>query len=399
MARSSIGLDIGTRAVSLAEVTIAGGKPVLSRFGRSLLPAGAVEHGEIQDPIAVGATITALWKKLGLTGRTAHLGIANRHVVVRVIELPSMSKDDLASAIRFQAQDHIPIPLAEAVMDFQVLGEIERPDGNVQQVLVVAAERGTIQPLLAAVQAARLEALTLELNAYPLVRTFGDKAASSAQAIVDIGAGVTNIVVHKDGKIRFTRILPAFGGEEFTKAVVDATGVTRDEAEALKRRSSALLRTSGRTPVAAHAHSQPLPHRPAASMPNDEDVASESVFVMNDETSVQTNGSSPAAQVEAAATAINPALDRFVTEVRGSLDFYTSQPDAVHLEKVILTGGGSLMGGIAERLSESLGVPVEQGDPFERVPVGKIDVSPQEIAVAEPFMGIAIGLALSEVTF
>lgn len=395
MARSSIGLDIGTRAVSVAEVTVSGGKPVLSRFGRTLLPPGAVEHGEIQDPIAVAGTVIALWKKLGLTGRSVHLGISNRHVVVRVIELPAMSKDDLNAAIKFQAQDHIPIPLAEAVMDFEVLDEVERPDGNVQHVLVVAAERGTIQPLLAAVEAAHLEALTLELNAYPLVRCFGEKG-DAAQAIVDIGAGVTNIVVQRNDKIRFTRILPAFGGEEFTKTITDALGVTRDEAETLKRRASALLRTGGRASVGAQSRGRSAGSRSSASIPNDERVGSDSNFVMNPE-ETSTNGSSSAEQVEAAAKAVDPALDRFVTEVRGSLDFYTSQPDATQLGKITVTGGGSLMGGIAERLGESLAIPVEHGHPFERVPVGKIAVSPQEMSVAEPFVGVAIGLALAEV--
>src|SRR5436190_21382679 len=144
MARSSIGLDIGTRAVSLAEVGVSGGKPLHSRFGRALLPIGAVEHGEIQDPQAVANAITTLWKKLGLSGRAVHVGIANRHVVVRVIEVPAMSKDDLSAAIKFQAQDHIPIPLAEAVMDFEVIDEVEREEGKFQRILVVAAERGTI---------------------------------------------------------------------------------------------------------------------------------------------------------------------------------------------------------------------------------------------------------------
>src|SRR4029079_12519164 len=179
-----------------------------TRFGRSLLPLGVVDHGEIQDPKAVGDAVANLWKKLGLTERTVHVGIANRHVVVRVIEVPAMSKDDLGAAIKFQAQDHIPIPLAEAVMDFQVIDEVEKAEGKFQHVLVVAAERGTIQPLLASLQVARLEPLSLELNAYPLVRCFGSTQSEKAQAIVDVGAGVTTVVIHKNGSIRFTRILP-----------------------------------------------------------------------------------------------------------------------------------------------------------------------------------------------
>jgi type IV pilus assembly protein PilM len=101
------------------------------------------------------------------------------------------------------------------------------------------------------------------------------------------------------------------------------------------------------------------------------------------------------AQADAVAEVLEPMLDRLVTEVRGSIDFYTSQPDASPLERIVLTGGGSLMGGVAERLQASLGLPAEPGHPFERVPVGKIKVSKQEVAVAEPFMGVAFGLALA----
>src|SRR5688572_13950697 len=107
MARTSIGLDVGTRAVRLAEVQVTSGKPTVTRFGRVLLPVGAVEHGEIQDPQVVGEAIVTLWKRLGLSGRGVNVGVSNRRVVVRVIELPAMKPDDLASAIRFQAQEHI----------------------------------------------------------------------------------------------------------------------------------------------------------------------------------------------------------------------------------------------------------------------------------------------------
>ncbi len=402
MGRSSIGLDIGTRAVSLAEVSIAGGKPQLVRFGRALLPFGAIDHGEIHDPQAVASTITTLWKKLGLTGKAVHVGLANRHVVVRVIEVPSMSKEDLTSAIRYQAQDHIPIPLSEAVMDFEVIEEFDRDDGKFQHVLVVAAERGSVQPMLEALQLAKLEALSLELNAYPLVRCFGSKQTEKAQAIVDVGAGVTTVVVQKDGRIRFTRILPTFGGEEFTKAIMEQLGVPREDAESLKRRATPLLRNSNRAATPAHAAigvggSRSAGYGQDADDVDDDGVSSDPDIAMSD------GGLEPApmnagSTVELAANAVDPLLERFVTEIRGSLDFYGTQSDAIEIGDVVLTGGASLMGGIAERLSSSMGVPVAHGHPFENVPVGKIQVSPEEMSVAEPFIGLAIGLALAEVS-
>src|SRR5207244_10863425 len=153
--------------------------------------AGAMDHGEVQNPAAVAEAIQTLWKRLRLTGKAVHIGIANRRVVVRVVELPAMADEDLKSAIKLQAQDHIPIPLSEAVMDYEVLERVDNSDGQpVQRVLVVAAERASVLPLLEAVKLARLEARSLELNAYPLVRCLGD-GSEGAEVIVDIGGGVT----------------------------------------------------------------------------------------------------------------------------------------------------------------------------------------------------------------
>jgi type IV pilus assembly protein PilM len=405
MARSSIGLDIGTRAVRLAEVRSGSSGPELVRFGRMLLPDGAVDHGEVTDPFAVASTITSLWKRLGLQGKGVHVGVSNRRVIVRTIEVPMMSRDDLKSAIRFQAQEHIPIPLDEAVMDYEVLDEVDGANGEkMQRVLVVAAERGMIEPLLAAVRSANLELASLELNAYPLVRCFGN-GAQGAEAIVDIGAGVTNVVVHQGGKIRFTRILPSFGGDEFTSVVAEALNVDKTEAETLKRRASRLLADRARNLVPVGASAAPRSRVPVApgapSAPNvpafvpggphDSGVGSHDVSSV-DVLSPPTTEESP---LDHLAHVIEPLMDRFVTEVRGSLDFYAGLAGVAPVERVVLTGGGALLGGIAEELNAALGVPVELGHPFKRVPIGAVEVSPEERAVAEPFIGLAVGLAMA----
>lgn len=395
MARSSIGLDIGTRAVRLAEVRTGSGGPELVRFGRMLLPDGAVDHGEVTDPFAVASTITGLWKRLGLQGKSVHVGVSNRRVIVRTIEVPMMSREDLKGAIRFQAQEHIPIPLEEAVLDYEVLDEVQGADGPMQRVLVVAAERVMIEPLLAAVRSANLELASLELNAYPLVRCFGN-GAQGAEAIVDIGAGVTNVVVHQGGKIRFTRILPSFGGDEFTNVVAEALNVDKTEAETLKRRASRLLADRARNLVPAGA----VPVAPSARVPVGVPVAPG--FLSNgadtDPAGDAPSAPSPVADespLDQLARVLEPLMDRFVTEVRGSLDFYAGLSGVAQIDRVVLTGGGALLGGIAEELNATLGVPVELGHPFKRVPIGPIEVSAEERAVAEPFIGLAVGLAMA----
>jgi type IV pilus assembly protein PilM len=374
MSRSSIGLDIGTRAVRAVEMR--GGQVV--RFGRVLMPAGAVDHGEVQNPAAVAGAIQTLWKRLKITGKGVHIGMANRRVVVRVIDLPAMSEADLDGAIRLQAQDHIPIPLHEAVMDYEILEQVESAAGHpLQRVLVVAAERSSVDPLLAAVQEARLEPLTLELNAYPLVRSLGD-GSGRAEAIVDIGAGVTTVVIHNAGHIRFTRILPNFGGDDFTAAVAEGLNVPAEQAESMKRQASGDIAQR----VSEGMHDSPLPMTP--SFFENPSLPDEAATAVVTEVSQRT-----------VAELIEPVLQRFVSEVRGSVDFYTSQPKAAPVGRVVLTGGGSLLGGLHDALARELGLQTDVGRPFSRVALGKMNVSNDQSNVAERYLSVAVGLALA----
>lgn len=365
MARGHIGVDIGTTAVRAAEIR-GTSQPTVARFGQVLLPRGAVVDGEVVDVGAVAQALTTLWKRAGFTSRDVLVGVANRRVVVRQLELPAMSREDLDGAIRFQAEEYIPIPLTEAVMDFEVVEEVTGPEGEaLQRVLVVAAERAMIGPLVEALHLAKLSPQGIDLNAYPLVRALGhDEAVGDAEAIVDVGGGVTNVVVHQGGRIRFTRILPGLGGDAFTEALADAMGVDWDEAEALKLRASKQL--------AAHDDEDV-----------DDDAAEEGA---DDDAETDTLGR--------AVTILSTVMTRFVGEVRGSIDFYTSQSDTMPLGRVILTGGGVLLGGLHEQVASALRVPVELGHPFDRTPVGKVRISPEQIPVAEPFLAVAIGLAL-----
>lgn len=377
MGRSSVGLDIGTRAVRAVEVCAAGSQRSIARFGRVLLPAGAVEHGEIQDPRAVTEAIETLWKRIRLTAKSVHIGMANRRVVVRVVEMPAMARDDLDAAIRLQAQDHIPIPLSEAVMDYEVLEDVMGPEGQrVHRVLVVAAERASVDPLIAAVQAAHLEPRTLELNAYALVRSLGN-GSGQAEAIVDIGAGVTTVVIHRDGHIRFTRILPNFGGDDFTVAIAEGLGVPVDQAEAIKRREAGDLAER----VRGSSHDDPLVVPPSfVEAPDMPESAAEFATPSAPQTAVDL---------------MEPVFQRLVSEVRGSVDFYTAQPDAAPVVRVVLTGGGSLLGGLREAIGGSLGITAEIGHPFQRVPMGRMKVSDDQVQVAERYLSVAVGLALA----
>src|SRR6476646_1948502 len=122
MARRLIGLDIGTNAVTIAEVT-AGNPPRLDMFAQVALPRDAMREGEVADEAAVADAVARVRTEGGLKRVSVRVGIASPRVVVRQVEMPVMTRDELASALQFQAGDLIPIPTEEAVLDFTILGE------------------------------------------------------------------------------------------------------------------------------------------------------------------------------------------------------------------------------------------------------------------------------------
>ncbi|MGH8972430.1 MAG: type IV pilus assembly protein PilM [Acidimicrobiia bacterium] len=219
MAERVVGLDVGTAGVRVADVE-PGPRPVLRAFAHVDLPPGAVRGGEVVDPAAVADAIRRLWRETGLRQRSARVGVASERVVVRTIELPSMSDAELAGALQFEAQDYVPFPVDESILDFHVLERVTGVDGEpVTRILLAAAHRETVGALLGAVNAAGVTVSAVDLMPLALIR--GLRAApgepGAAEAVVSVGAGVTTVVVHEAGLPRLVRIV-AVGGDATTEA-------------------------------------------------------------------------------------------------------------------------------------------------------------------------------------
>lgn len=351
MARRLIGLDIGTNAVRVAEIE-AGDPPRITSFGQVALPPGAMRDGEVVDEAAVTEAIQRLWKELSLKKGPVRVGVATPRVLVRTVDLPTMSDDELAGALQFQAQELIPIPLEDAVLDFQVLEALPVPeptaDGTPAQpmsrVLLAAAHKDLIAKLTGAVRAAGLTPAAVDLVPLALVRSVGRRVSDNGggvEAIVSIGGGVTVVVVHELGVPRFVRILGS-GGRNVTDAVARDLEVSPEQAEAIKRQL---------------------------------DVAPEDIAT------------------RARAAMARPISD-LVEQIRGSLDYYRTQPDAVRLLRVTVTGGGALTPGLSDQLLDTVGVPVDLARPREHVAVGDIGFPDEQLPELDPFLPVPIGLAL-----
>jgi len=347
VAKGRIGLDIGSTAVRAVELA-GGDPPTVLRAAQVPLPAGAVENGEVREPEAVTEALRELWERGGFKNRRVWMGVGNQRVVVREIALPFLPEKELRASLGFQVQEFIPMPVDEAVLDYDPLGEFEQDGRQMMRVLLVAAQRVMVDGLVSAAMGAKLEPVGLDLVPFAMVRAVGtsdagmDLEETGDEAVIDIGAHVTNIVVHARGSTRFVRILPS-GGRDITTAIARGLGVEDDVAEQLKRGEAVEMENA----------------------PSADDVR---------EIAMQ-------------------RAQSFVDEVRSSLEFYTAQAQGARIARVLVAGGGSKLNGFLDLLRQRIPVQVDQGRVFEHVQ-SQLSLSEEAIAEAEPVLTVAVGLAI-----
>ena len=346
MPKTRIGLDVGSTAVRAAELA-EGSPPTVVRAAQVPLPAGAVESGEVREVEAVSEGLRELWTRGGFKSRKVWMGVGNQRVVVREIALPMMPEKELRQSLGFQVQEFIPMPVDEAVLDYHLIEELEVDGRQMLRLLLVAAQKAMVDTLVTSATNAKLEPMGLDLVPFAMVRAVGATGAgmeldrTGGEAVVDVGAHVTNIVVHAAGETRFVRILPS-GGRDITVAIARGLTVEDEVAERLKR--GEMVEDSTATP-------------------------------------------------EQALEVAMQRATQFVDEIRSSLEFYTAQTQGARIERVLVSGGGSKLAGFIDIVRQRIPVTVEPGRVFSKVG-SQLSLSEDAQAEAEPVLATAVGLAI-----
>lgn len=344
--RTAIGLDIGTSGVRAAELSFGKNGVTLEKFGQVAVPEGAVRDGEVVDPATVSGAIRQLWSHTGFTHKNVIVGVANQRVVVRTVDLPWMPLAELRASLPLQVQDFLPMPVDAAVLDFHPLEEVVDGNGSRQlRGLLVAAARDMVMANVQTVESAGLKVTMVDLTSFAVLRSMGKVGVvdSETEALVDIGAKVTNIVVHSGGVPRFVRIL-LMGGQDVTDAVADKLGVPQSQAEALKQD------------------------------PDSGGFDHESVL--------------------SAGRAVESTAAAFVDEVRGSLDYFAASNPGGPIQRLVVSGGGSRLRGLADRLAGATRLPVEIGNPMLGLRLGNTGLSDDQVDFVQPLAAVPVGLAL-----
>lgn len=351
--RDTIALDIGSSSIAAARVTHGRNGPAVARTAVHPLPDGLVSDGTILDAAGLAGHIKRMWKEERLSGRRVRLGLANPQVSVRTLELPMIEDaDEMRAAVEFEAGEHMPIPLHEAVLDFQPLIRAEGEPEDRRRVIAVAAPREIVDGLVAAVTDAGLRPVGVDLEAFALLRALlppadpePERRSRAAVVVCHVGHRNTNVVVSVDRQCHFVRLVP-FAGSQLTAAVAEGVHQEPADAELLKIACGLL---------------GPIPDGWDADKVRD--------------------------VRRALAFGARPLVD----ELRRSLDFYRSQPTARPIARIVLAGGTALCAGLDRYVQQALGIRTVVGDPLQNLTDdGRV---PPEVAARA---AVALGLAMPE---
>jgi type IV pilus assembly protein PilM len=324
-----VGLDIEAGSIAATEVQ-ANGSAQLTASAIGPLAPGAFHEGEVLDADALAEALKSLFAEHKLSKRV-RLGIGNQRVVVRTLRLPAIEDPkELDAAVRFQAEEQIPMPLDQAVLEHQVVGGVPGEDGSKPQidVVVIAARREMISSFLEPIRRAGLEPVGVDLTAFGMLRALagaasngvaGEQGERPEAAILYCGVGdVTNLAVARRKACLFTRVSHA-GLESVTSRLAAARGLSAEHA------------------------AQWLTHvgleQPLEAIEGDPGIVAE------------------------ARRALEEGVTALADELRLSLDYYGAQEAVLPVEQILLCGPGSAIAGLAQRIEEGLGFPISPARP------------------------------------
>ena len=349
-----VGLKIGASQLAAARV-VNNGSPEVVQTAREALEPGIVVGGELREPEALAEALRLFFRKHKLPRQDVRLGIANNRIGVRLFEIEGIAEArQLENAVRFRAQEALPIPIEEAVLDYHVLSEGVNDEGvPVRRVLLVVAYRELIDRYVSACKKAGLRLAGIDLEAFALLRALGeppldsDGVAEAALVVVSVGHERSTFAV-SDGRVcEFTRVLE-WGGSTLNVALARALDITPSEAEPIKR---------------------------ALSLEHD----------------AVPEGLSEGQSAEAR-EAVRRQLQTFARELVSSLQFYQNQPGSLGIGEIVITGGTAHLPGLAKELQRLIGVNVRVGDPLARVKLSKRVREPEQVGS----LSVAIGLGIED---
>ncbi|MEZ5063096.1 MAG: type IV pilus assembly protein PilM [bacterium] len=334
-----VGLDIGSSSVKVVEFDHSGERPVLVKFGRCGLLPEAIVDGEIMDRDVVVDTIAELMEVNGIASKEVVTAVSGRAVIVKKIQMTSMTDEEAREAIRWEAEQHIPFDIDDVSLDFQILNRDADPEK--MDVLLVAAKKEMLEARADLIRAAGLTPAIIDIDSFAVQNAFEhnyEMPEGAVTLLLNVGCFVTNVNIVKDGVPYFTRDL-SFAGNAILEAVQKDLGVDYDEANEI------------------------------LESPDDDR--------RDDLTSI-----------------VGLVGEELAVGIEKSLSYLRAAGEADRIDRIVLSGGSSYAPGLRESIEKRQGSPVEIANPFKNVSYDDAAFGDSDPENLGPQYMVAAGLAL-----
>jgi type IV pilus assembly protein PilM len=341
--KSVAGLDIGSSSIKMIELDGKLNNLNLVSLGFENLPADTIIDGQIMEMNVVSDVIQSVCTNHQVNASNVVTGVSGHSVILKNIVLPPMSREELEESIDWHAEEHIPYDLADVSLDYQVTAETE----DSTNVLIAACKRERIDNIKQAIQLAGKTPIVIDVDTFALQNCYEvnyEPTDDDVVTLLNIGASTMNVNIVKGTRSLFTRDITV-GGSQFTDVLQRSLGLNFQQAEALKRGVTDGIDDSDEKSI------EPL---------------------------------------------MNNVTEIVAMEIQKTFDFYraTSDDTETQVQKILISGGGSKLVGLADELSQRLELPVEVLDPFRKIKVDPKKFDPDYMNEIVPEMAVAVGLAV-----
>lgn len=337
----SVGLDIGSKTIKVVELDKDGNNFKLKGASVIGYQGTSIENLKDEKEMAnLSQIISKFFKEANISSKDVAISLPEAQVFTRSIKFPLLTDQEIASAVKWEAEQYIPIPVKEAVVQHQVLERRENANPPEVAVLLVAAPRNLVDRYIKVLQMAKINVVSIETELVSMVRALAP--ADQTTLLVDFGARSTDIAIASNQKLVFSRSIPT-AGEALTRAVAKNLGVEQQQAEQYKR----------------------------------------------------SYGLS-AGQLEGKIkNALDPVFNMVTDEIKKAIHFYQTEYDGKTPSSTMISGGSAGIPDAVSALSKSLGIEVVVANPFSKVQVSQ--QAAKSLGGYAPLYSIAVGLALRQV--
>lgn len=337
-----VGIDIGSSAVKLVQLRESRGGYQLVSLGMAALPSEAIVDNAIMDASAVVEVVKGLVREQKIKTKTVAASISGHSVIIRKIQLPIMTEEELEGSIQFEAEQYIPFEISEVNLDFQILGT-DPADPAQMNVVLVAAKKDFVNDYIAVFKECGLSPVVVDIDCFAVQNAYEVNYGFSEDevvALINMGSEAMNVNILRGSASVFTRDIQV-GGNMFNEEIQKQLGLSSDEAEQVK-----------------------------------------------------VGGNIESVDPAVVAEIIQSATENLAQEVQRSLDFFSATSADEKVQKVFITGGVSKVPEVKVALAGRLGLEVEVFNPFRQIIINEKEFDHDYIEAVGPLYSVAVGLAM-----